>query len=168
VIAKARQYGHWGGVGAVVVFTGAVMLMWVLRVLNSSTYGGISMIDEMISRRTDVPSPEITGDLRVSQTFVASDDDLTEVQVFLATYMRVNTVPLVLTLTDGSGKTVRTISTEAAAIYDNAFHPFIFDPIPDSRGKAYTATISSPTATPGNAFSAWLGNCDVIPRSPVN
>ncbi len=164
-MARGTRHRLWSATVAfaVAVATCTVMLMWVLRLLNSPSYGGVSTIDEMINRHTDVPTPEITGDVRISQTFVASDDDLTEVQVFLGTYIRVNTVPLVLTVTDGSGRAVRTINADPATIYDNAYHPFIFDPIPDSRGKTYTATISSPTATPGNAFAAWLGNCDCYP-----
>jgi hypothetical protein len=170
VIVRAGQYRRWGVAGVVAVFTGAVMLAWVLRLLNSSTYGGVSTIDEMISRQTDVPAPEITADVRVSQTFVASDNDLTEVQIFVGTYARVNTVPLVFTLSEGNGPALHTIRADPVAIYDNAYHPFIFDPIPDSRGKAYTVTISSPRAKPGNAFTVWLGNCDCYPdgRLSVN
>ncbi len=165
MIARDSHHRLWSAAAAIAVAAGTsiVMLIWVVRLLNSPAYGGISTIDEMINRRTDVPTPEITGDMRVSQTFVASDDDLTEVQVFLATFMRANTVPLVFTLTDGSGQVVRTVSAEAVTINDNTFHPFIFEPIPDSRGKTYTAAISSPAATEGNAFAAWLGNCDCYP-----
>ena len=162
-MVRARQYRRWGVAGAVVVITGGVMLIWVLHLLNSPSYGGVSTIDEVINRQTDVPAPELTADVRVSQTFVASDNDLTEVQIFVGTYMRANTAPLVLTLTDARGNIVRTASADPTPIYDNAFHPFFFDLIQDSRGKTYTTTISSPTAAPGNAFAVWLGNCDCYP-----
>lgn len=154
------RYRRWGAAGAVVIVAGAMMLIWVVRLLSSSTYSPVSTVDEMISRQTDIPTPEITSGVTVTQTFVASDDDLTEVQVFLGTYMRANTVPIVFTLSEQDGRVVRTAQADPATIEDNAYHPFIFDPIPDSRGRTYWATISSPTARSKNAFAAWLGNCD--------
>jgi len=90
------------------------------------------------------------------------------VQIFVGTYARVNTIPLVFTLSAGDGPVLRTIQADPATIYDNAFHPFIFDPIPDSRGRAYAVTISSPQARPGNAFTAWLGNCDCYAEGVVS
>ena len=148
--------------------TGAVMLIWVLRLLNGPLYSGISIVDEVISRQTDVPTPEITSGVTVGQTFVAADDDLTEVQIFLGTYMRANTVPVVLTLSDQGGSQVRTVEADPAMIHDNAYHPFVFDPVPDSRGKTYGVTLSSPTGRSGNAFAAWLGNCDCYPNGVLS
>jgi len=142
---------------------GGFLLFWVLRLLESPLYGGVSVVEEVISRQTDVGTEEITSSMTVSQTFVATDDDLTEVRVFLGTSMRPNSAPLVLTLEDEGGRVVRSAQADPAAVTDRSYHPFVFQPLPDSGGRLYTVTLSSPGGTSGNAFTAWLGNCDCYP-----
>jgi hypothetical protein len=163
-----ERYGRWGVAGAVMLGTGAFLLIWVVRLLSSSLYGGVAVVDEVISRRTDVPAPEITRGATVTQTFVASDDDLTEVRVFLGTYMRSNTVPLVLTLSDANDRVLRTVEADPATILDNAFHSFIFEPVRRSRGATYAVTLTSPEGDRDNAFTAWLGTCDCYPDGTLS
>ncbi|HET8945067.1 MAG TPA: hypothetical protein VFO59_09830 [Dehalococcoidia bacterium] len=163
-------YGHrlWVFAGLVVSLTGAVMLAWVLNLLTGPTYAGVSTVREVINRNGQVMAPEIAGDVRISQTFVASEDDLEEVGILLDTFDRVNTEPIDFTLSDGNGQVQRAVQADPVTIHNFAYHPFVFDPIPDSRGKTYTATISSAGAEPGNAFATWLGNCDCYPEGIVS
>ena len=150
----------------VALVLGAFLAFWVRDLLDSPRYSAVTQTEELISRRTDFPAPEITRGGTLSQTFVATDDDLTEVQVLIGTYVRQNTASLILELSaDGVKRTVR---ADPATITDNQFHGFTFAPIEDSRGKTYTATLSSPDGRAGNAFTAWVGECDCYPDGALS
>jgi Na+-transporting methylmalonyl-CoA/oxaloacetate decarboxylase gamma subunit len=168
MMAPAKQYRAWAIASIVVAATTVLLLAWAYHWLGDTRYGGVATIDETISHRTDEPTPEITSSLRVSQTFIATDNDLTEVQVFLATYARENTATLVMTLRDESGSIVARGEAGQQTIANNAYHPFIFDRIADSLGETYEVTLTSPNGKTGNAFTAWTGNCDCYPAGELS
>lgn len=144
--------------------TAVFLLFWSYHWLGDGKYGGISTIDETINRRTQQPTPEITSSVRLTQTFAGSDDGLTSVQLFFGTYMRRNTADVEVTITDETGGTVLQTDLPAASIADNAYHTIVFDRVQRSRGVVYEVTITSPEGRPGNAFTAWTGNCDCYPE----
>lgn len=168
MIAPAQPYRAWAIAALVVAATAVLLLAWAYQWLGDTKYGGVATIDETISRAMNQPAPEITSNVEVAQTFVASDNDLTEVQVFLGTYIRENTAPLVFTLTSSTGIDLYETMVDPKTIIDNAYHPFIFDRISDSRGKAYQVTLSSPLGEPGNAFTAWTSSCDCYPLGELS
>jgi hypothetical protein len=168
MIVRRTPNSAWAITGAIVLVTGIFLMAWTWHWLGDSRYGGVATIDETISRRMDHPAPEITSGVEVSQTFVASDNDLTEVQLFLGTYIRTNTSPLVFTLRDSAHNVVATSQVDPATVLDNAYRPFIFDRIVDSRGKTYEATLTSPSGQSGNAFTAWISACDCYPKGELS
>jgi hypothetical protein len=155
---------RWAAAAMVTLITAVLLLLWTYHWLGDGRYGGVATIDETINRRTQQPAPEITSSVRLTQTFLASDDGLTSIQLFFGTYMRRNTADVVVAITDERGRTVLQTELAAASIVDNAYRTIGFDRLQHSRGVVYEVSITSPEGRPGNAFTAWTGNCDCYPE----
>ncbi|HWP47283.1 MAG TPA: hypothetical protein VNM22_08995 [Candidatus Limnocylindrales bacterium] len=100
---------------------------------------------------------EIFGDKKIGQTFRAEAKNLTGIEVFLATYARTNTFPIIFHLkeTPDAPTDLFTQTLPAWQIRNNAYHRFRFPVIPDSQGKSYYFSLESPESRPGNAITAW-------------
>ena len=101
----------------------------------------------------------------MGQTFRSTEPNLDRVEVLLATFQRRNHVPLLFSLAENPSveAPLRTVVAQADAIGDNQYYTFVFPPIPDSAGKTFLLTLESPEGAPGDAFTAWLGDCDCYP-----
>lgn len=110
-------------------------------------------------------SGEVTGDILVGQTFIASQDNLKSVGVMMATYSgRNNTHPIVFELKESSDSpTIRTVSVSPEAFGDNQFYDFSFEPITDSKGKTFFFSITSPESVKGNAVAVNINQQDPYP-----
>lgn len=116
----------------------------------------------MIQEQHNEPIGEIYGDTIVGQSFVATEDQLTRVDVKLATYARENTGDIIFGLREAtSTQETVSITVKAEAIKDNAYHSFVFDPILESKGKLYVFTVSALESKPGNAITIWYSTDDV-------
>jgi hypothetical protein len=139
-----------------------VLILWTLSILKEERYEtGLSTVRTSINNTGNEVAGEITSRVVVSQSFVATRDDLSEVSIQLATYNRVNTPPVVFTLSRTLGSApLRTIEVPPEGIDDNTYHKFSFEPISDSAGQRYFVSIGSPQGRMGNAFTVWMGKCD--------
>ncbi|MEA3346429.1 MAG: hypothetical protein U9Q78_09365 [Chloroflexota bacterium] len=120
------------------------------------------MVDNSQSRSIQ-PVGEIRGSRTVGQTFVASHDELSRVDVQLATYARRNTQPVIFHLRSAPSAStdIATIAFEAEEVRDNAYRPFRFSPITDSEGRSFYFFLESPTSEPGDAITMWHSPDDV-------
>lgn len=110
----------------------------------------------IIQDTSNQPLGEIYGSTIAGQSFIATDNKLTRIDVMLATYARENTEDVIFKLSEiDSAEQIVNITVDAEKIQDNTYHSFQFDPIPQSNGKAYIFTISSPESLPGNAITIW-------------
>jgi|GEM_PF-802333 len=104
---------------------------------------------------------EIFDGKTVGQTFVAEADGLDGIDVFLATYARTNTQPVLFHLQEGSPQEASppldlvTQTFSARRVRDNAYYRFRFPAIAPSKGKSYYFYLESPESRPGNAITAW-------------
>lgn len=122
----------------------------------------------LIQDQHNQPIGEIYGERTVGQSFIATGDKLSRVDVKLATYARRNTENVIFQLREaGSTEDIVSITVNAVQIEDNAYHLFEFDPIPDSKGKTYVFTISSLKSKPGNAITIWYSTEDVYCNGTV-
>lgn len=124
---------------------------------------------DMAQPRPARPAGEIAGPHTVGQTFVATTDNLSRIDVLMATYARRNHGPVVFYLREsltGSQDLAR-IEFEAATVQDNAYHAFRFPPIPNSAGQRFYFFLAAPQATPGNAVTIWQAARDVYPDGNV-
>lgn len=130
---------------------------------QSSIKSDIATDVRTVNGRADTSLGEIVAGVLVSQTFQATEPNLARIDVFLSTYQRRNSTPLLLSLREYPSadlSPLRSVEAQPDAIRDNSYHAFQFDPIPDSLGKTFLLTLSSPGAATGNALTAWVGKCD--------
>jgi 4-amino-4-deoxy-L-arabinose transferase-like glycosyltransferase len=107
--------------------------------------------------------PEIYGEHTVGQTFVARHDDLSRIDVRMATYARPQLYPVVFVLKESPAAQVELARVIAPplTVQDNAFYPFSFAPIPNSAGRSYYFEIQSPQAPAERPVTVWYQPADV-------
>lgn len=168
--ADLERHLPWIIASLVVILLGLAVVALVDDVLSDPEVSvKIARVTRSANDQANVPVGAITADVRVSQTFHATEADLSEVAIMLATYGRRNHVSLVFSLWSDppGGEPIRTITVSPDMIADNAYQFFQFAPVPDSAGKNFILTLESPSATPENSFTAWLGECDCYPEGRV-
>jgi len=103
----------------------------------------------------NVPVGEIYGTHTVGQSFVGRWGGLNGVEIFMATYARQNTHPLIFHLRESPDSTtdLATATISGSAIADNAFQSFQFPPLNNSAGRRYYILLESPTSEPGDAVT---------------
>jgi hypothetical protein len=109
------------------------------------------------------PGPEIYRNRTVGQTFVARHDNLSRIDVRMATYTRPQLYPVVFVLKESPAARVELARVIAPplTVKDNAFYPFSFAPIPDSAGRSYYFEIQSPKAPAERPVTIWYQPSDV-------
>ena len=110
-----------------------------------------------IEGRLASPGSELIAGRSQGQTFVAVKDGLHRLEILLATFGRVNTGEVVFHLRSGTAATsdIAAVRVSAAALKDNQYHHFDFDPLGESAGRSFYFYLEAPTAVPGDAISVW-------------
>jgi hypothetical protein len=159
---KPTQHLSWIIASLVLVFLAVTVVTLVDDVLSQrQTEDEISTITDRLNERANLPAGEITAGVTLGQTFRATEPNLDSVEIMLATYQRTNTSPLLFSLYEYPAEApLRTVVAEPDSIRDNKYRTFEFASIPDSAGKAFLLTLESPEAIQGDAFTAWLSECD--------
>jgi hypothetical protein len=100
---------------------------------------------------------EIYGTIQQGQTFLATADNLLQIDLLLATYARTNHQDVIFHLkTDpAASEDLVRITIPADQIADNQWFSFSFDPIPDSEGHKFYFLLESPTSQSGDAITIW-------------
>ena len=108
---------------------------------------------------------ELLTPVSIGQTFVAEYDGLCRVELYLSTYGRHNTGPVVFHLRYPISSTdLLTITIDASEVSGNAYQVFEFSPLRDSRGQSFYFFLEAPQATPGNAIAIWGTTEDIYPN----
>ena len=164
-MSRIRRSARPPGVVTVSILVAALLTAQVAAVMADPSFqANLDVATRALNLRSDEVAGEIHGQATVTQTFRAALPNLSRVEVRLATYARVDDVSLRLELRSASsGRLVRVAQAPPGAVEDNTFHTFEFDPIPESEGIQYVATLRSPDARPGNALTAWVGRCNCYP-----
>jgi hypothetical protein len=145
---------------------GLGVLVPSISILNGQKYRErLPVIFEPLAKVAVRPTGEITGSMSFSQTFRATRANLAEIEVFLSNYGQPNQAPLLLSVTDlTSGNLRRSSVASPRTVADNRYHSFPFAAIPNSEGRTYVVTLTSPQAEPGHAVTAWLNEEDPYTR----
>ncbi|GEM_PF-1890079 len=109
---------------------------------------------------------ELTRDVLVGQTFKSESNNLSAIAVMFATYSnRNNTGPVAFYLRDSydSAVNLRTATVQPEALNDNQLYRFEFEPLPDSKGKAYFFFVVSPEGKPAASVTV-----DLDTRNPYH
>lgn len=113
---------------------------------------------------SEVPTGELVQGVQFSQSFVSACPRLADIDLYFATYARVNTHPVTIQLIErDSGRILFNQTIDSQTIGDNAWRNFPITPIADSAGKTYLITLTSPESQPGNAVSIWRSKADIYP-----
>jgi hypothetical protein len=102
-----------------------------------------------IRRLPDVSQPRLEKEVwvysghSVSQTIVPGHDGFNVIDIYLRNVALRNQSPFTFVLSDASGQPLRTIRLTGYNVVDGQNIRFQFDPIPDSRSRQLTFTLSS-------------------------
>jgi len=102
----------------------------------------------------------ITSSTPLEQTFVPESNGLSRVEIYLATYGRVNRSNITMEIIADDGSCIFTKNVPAETIPDNSYYSLEFKPINNSKGHTYTIKILSDTNDPENAITAWASYND--------
>ena len=135
----------------------------------------------------DTPTGEITADALVKQNFVSHVNEISQIELYGATYMRTNKGLVNITLTDSQNTLIASWQLEASQFMDNT--KISLDMNGDAhigenaitgagivditknkklKGKELAITISSPDGIPGSSVTFWTTQEDVYPDGCVN
>jgi hypothetical protein len=95
---------------------------------------------------------ELTAGRTLEQRLQCTADCWSSVRLKIGTYDRANTCNLRLTITDETGRSLRTLSAHAAKFRNGQLHGLAFEPLHDCRNRTFWLRITSPDAAPGNAI----------------
>jgi hypothetical protein len=118
--------------------------------------------------------PEFNGKTRplengtvISQSFTSSRNNLCAIRIMFTANNPVFSEPVTFTLTEDNNSTtpLARITALLTNIIDTRYF-FIFPPLPDSAGKTYQFSFSSPTAT-GTDVSLWYSNGEKQPTGTL-
>lgn len=106
---------------------------------------------------------ELTGEQEVGQLFESTRPYLSGVALQIATFCcRENTRDVIFELRSRpeSRSVLRTVTVNARVFGDHQLYTFAFEPIADSAGKTFYASLRSPDSVPGNAITVDYQNDD--------
>ncbi|WP_088834222.1 YfhO family protein [Paenibacillus tyrfis] len=132
-----------------------------------SKYNIQSEIFEQITENTGVVG-EITNNTTIKQKFVSNTNELSGFSILLATFGRLNTSNLDISLKNEKDEVVKHYSLTGNKIKDNSWYDFEFTPINNSEGKIFTIEITSPNGLTGNALTTWKNSNKNIGELYIN
>lgn len=94
----------------------------------------------------------------ISQVFTSQENYLTAIGISLGNPNLKNKNEIIFNLKDAGGITTRQIKISGANVQDGNFIKFVFDPIPDSKGKQFIFSISSPSAGPEEILNVYFSS----------
>lgn len=94
------------------------------------------------------------------QKFTSKENNLTALGMSIRNPNLKNKADIIFNLSNLDGSIVRSVTLNGMNLEDGSFTKFIFDPIPDSLGKEYLFTISSPAAGPEEIIELFIIGTD--------
>ena len=113
--------------------------------------------------KNDMPAGEIYGEMEIGQTFETKANNLSAIEVLLATYNRKNAGEFIFHLKSGmnSKKDIYSFKADMSKVEDNKFFRFTFPKIKKSKKKKYFFYLESPQSGHGNAVTIWSSSKDL-------
>ncbi len=98
----------------------------------------------------------IYGERQFSQKFISRDKNLTAIGTSIKNPNLKNKQEIIFNLYGKDKVLIRTAALNGFNIGDGDFVKFVFQSVPDSGGKEYSFTISSPAAGPGEMLEVFI------------
>lgn len=107
---------------------------------------------------------EIYGSKIVEQSFFATENGLYRIDINMAASEQDAFEDVIFHLKEvNSTRESIVITKNARQIMNNEFNSFIFDPMPDSKGKSYVFSIQSPESNSANSIAIWYNDDSASP-----
>ncbi|MFZ0219868.1 MAG: glycosyltransferase family 87 protein [Candidatus Aquirickettsiella sp.] len=105
----------------------------------------------------NIAQDKIFGELIAGRTFeqifIAKERNLKQVDLFLATFSRVNSKDIQLEILENNRKKLAIIKRSAINVLDNGWESFKFPSLQLQKGKTYLLRLTSPNSIVGNAIT---------------
>jgi hypothetical protein len=101
---------------------------------------------------------ELTSGRVFEQTFIAKNSILNQVDLFLASFARVNFQPFKLAILNKDYKPLAEINRSAFEVLDNGWESFKLGDLKLKKGHVYLLRLSSAESKPGDAITWWASN----------
>ncbi|HLF24906.1 MAG TPA: glycosyltransferase [Anaerolineae bacterium] len=124
----------------------------------------------LLNRKAVQTIGEIAGRRYVGQSFVARHARLHRIDLLVATYGRRNTRDVIFHLktSPAAAQDLATVRVNTSLMADNNYVHFVFEPRPDSSGKAYYFYLESPESAPGDAITLWTFSQVNLPNAELS
>jgi hypothetical protein len=111
---------------------------------------------------SQVPVGEIHGSTQQGQTFIATADNLHQIDLLMATYARTNQKEVIFHLktNPSAANDLACLTIPADKILNNQWVSFRFKPVVDSANRRFYFYLESPSSQPGNAITVWSNPTD--------
>ncbi len=134
----------------------AVFFIPTIYALHQSTYSSIA------SEKGGRHFGELTKGRVFSQSFIAKDRYLKNLQLYLATFARKNNGILAIEIVSSNNEVLYTVTQELIDIPDNRWITIPFQNLKLVIGEPYKIDLRSPDAAPGNAITWWASETDTF------
>jgi len=113
--------------------------------------------------KNDIPVGEIYGEKKIGQTFEAKHNNLSAIELLLATYNRKNTGEFIFHLKKepSSQEDLYSYRKDISKVRDNKYFRFSFPRIKEAEGKKFYFYLEAPQSRPGNAITIWANSEDL-------
>jgi hypothetical protein len=139
----------------------SVLTLIALIMIGASFFNQLACEGQPVHTTVATTAQQIWGERIISQSFIAPRHDLNRIDLLFQTYDRRNTHLVNLRLLAMTkelnnplqGAELFNTTFNADTISDQSWHSFTFSPLPDSAGKTYLITLTSPESEDGNAIT---------------
>ncbi|RJQ33016.1 MAG: hypothetical protein C4562_01860 [Actinobacteria bacterium] len=128
----------------------------VKYVINTSDINITQPVIIKADRFQDIKRRNVYG-----QSFVATENDLAEIDYLVGTFGNVVNIPIKYHLYEkqkGQWVEIRSAKADTDRFRDNTYAIYLFEPIKNSKGKTYLFTFETPTATKSRKVAAYYNS----------
>lgn len=156
LIKKFNLFNKRGGFILIYCIVFSLVFIWTLALFSKK-------IDVYNQPVNNTPVGEIYGKTKIGQTFTAQNNNLTAIEVLLATYNRKNTGEFIFHLkkNPSSKEDLFNYKGDISKLKDNKYFRFDFPEIKTSKAKEFYFYMEAPQSRPGNAITIWSNSEDL-------
>lgn len=153
---KFSVFSKKGGFILVCFILFMAVFIWIIMLFSKK----IVVFNQPINNTTE---GEIYGNIKIGQTFEAEYNNLTALEVLLATYNRENRGDFIFHLKNdvSSEGDLFHYRGDIGKVKDNSYFRFKFPKINNSKGEKFYFYLEAPQSGPGNAITIWSNTQDL-------
>ena len=153
-ISKLKNIRFRGQVLLSLLLTSCFGVLFVIP--SGQVFRPITYYPDILSLPASHPFGEITKGMVLQQSFVSDKNNLSRIDILLATYARSNSTHLRVELLENNTKLIYRKLVSEASLSDNSYFSILFPTIRQSKGHIFQIILSSPDGFSGNTVTAWL------------